>query len=230
MPRKPRCRLEPGVYHVLNRGINRGRVFEEAEDKTCFADLLKEYANRFRIPVLHWVVMSNHYHLVLDTGSPQDLTRFVWGLQRKYTARHHARRRAAGLDACGFLWQNRFKSTLVETDDYLLSCGRYVERNPLRAGLVEVPWDYPWSSARAYALGQNDALTSVETNTGYQSIGRDQDERQAEWRKFLQDSSSSTDEPLFRNGGIAIGTKDFQERVRLKKGRPAYGRKGKPKP
>jgi len=110
VPRKPRSSLDPGVYHVLNRGINRMRILEREEDRACFCGLLKEYVARFRVRMLHWVVMSNHYHLVLDVDGPRQLTKFIWGLQRKYTAYRHRSRREAGQDSCGHLWQGRFKS------------------------------------------------------------------------------------------------------------------------
>ena len=83
MPRKPRNILGPGVYHVLNRGINRSNVFETEEDKDAFLELLKDYTGRLRVQVLHWVILSNHYHLVLNVDGPKALTRFVWGLQRR---------------------------------------------------------------------------------------------------------------------------------------------------
>ena len=229
MPRKPRSLLGPGVYHVLNRGINRMHVFEAEDDKAAFLGLLKDYTGRQRVRVLHWVILSNHYHLVLDVDGPKTMTRFVWGLQRSYTASHHRRRREAGLDACGFLWQGRFKSTLVETDAYLLACGRYVERNPLRAGLVEIPWDYPWSSARVYALGLDDGLTSCDANDSYRSIGRNEDERAAMWREYLLDDAAKKEEALFQGGKSVIGSDPFKGRVLTRDGRPAYGKRGRPR-
>jgi len=227
VPRKPRSALGPGVYHVLNRGINRIRILESDDDKTRFLDLLKEYAARFHVRILHWVVMSNHYHLVVDVDGPKDLTKFVWGLQRKYTARHHRVRREAGQDACGFLWQGRFKSVLVETRTSMLPLARYVERNPVRAGLADLPWDYAWSSACAYAIGKDDGLTSCESNGEFLALGRTDDERREVWRRFLMEDQARADEPVFRNAGSAVGSKAFEARVLLEHGRPVYGHRGK---
>ena len=227
MGRKARSSLSPGVYHVLNRGINRIRILESDDDRTRFLDLLKEYAARFHVRILHWVVMSNHYHLVVDVDGPKDLTKFVWGLQRKYTARHHRVRREAGQDACGFLWQGRFKSVLVETRTSMLPLARYVERNPVRAGLADLPWDYAWSSACAYALGKDDGLTSCESNGEFLAMGRTEDERHEAWQKYLTAPDAAKDEPRFKAGVRAVGSDSFQARVLMEKGRPSYGHKGR---
>ena len=151
------------------------------------------------------------------------------GLQRKYTALHHRRRRERGEDACGYLWQGRFKSPLVERDSHLFSCGRYVERNPVRAGLVEVPWDYPWSSARACGLGLDDGLTEVESNGGYLSLSSNPEERQAGWRMFLCNSDAVDDEPVFRNGRVAVGSARFLSRITIRRGRQTCCRRGAPR-
>ena len=93
---------------------------------------------------------------------------------------HHYRRRY-GL--VGHLFQGRFKSPAVEAAAYLLSCGRYAERNPVAAGLCAVPWDYPWSSGRAYALGEADGL--LDPHPHYEELSPDPERRRALWREFL---------------------------------------------
>ena len=100
--------------------------------------------------------MSNHFHLVVQLPNPRQLSRLMAGLAVAYV--HHYHRRYGFV---GHLFQGRFKSPAVDRDGYLLSCGRYIERNPLVAGLVQRPWDYPWSSCRAYAVGEGNALLAA---------------------------------------------------------------------
>jgi putative transposase len=93
------------------------------------------------------------FHLLLQLPRPQQLSRLMAGLLRAYVHYYHGR-----YDFVGHLFQGRFKSPAIEADSYLLSCGRYIERNPVEAGLVTEPWLYRWSICRAYALGEEDAL------------------------------------------------------------------------
>ena len=200
MLRIPRSRLGEGVFHVLNRGINRSAIFGEEGDKKAFFDLLVEYRRRFAVRVLHWVIMGNHFHLVLEVVKVRELSAFMAGLQRKYTAIHHRKRRERGDDACGYLWQGRFKSPLVERGRHLFAVGMYVERNPVRAGLVERPWTYRWSSARDYTFGEKGVLTDVSYNRDFLSLGATSEERAEAWRSYLMDFDAEKDEALFRGG------------------------------
>src|SRR5713226_1003116 len=148
MPRTARRHLwaEAACYHVLNRGHARETIFHDDEDRVHFLRLLARYRDRFDLRLYHYCLMSNHVRLLVQVPEPRLLSRMVAGLLVAYW--HHYRRRY-GL--VGHLFQGRFKSPAVEADQYLLSCGRYIERNPLEAHLATEPWDYPWSSCPAYA-------------------------------------------------------------------------------
>jgi putative transposase len=227
MTRLPRSRLGEGVYHVLNRGINRSRIFGDYEDKLAFLELLKEYRAQKPIRILHWIIMDNHFHLVLEVGKIAELTAFMAGLQRSYTAHHHRRRRKRGENACGYLWQGRFKSPLIERESNLLCCGRYVERNAVRARIEKLPWDYRWSSARAYALGFKDKLTDIRFNQLYLTMGDTQEERQEAWKTFLMEQDAHKDESFFMGGKKPVGSLGFLERILSKDGRPTDSHRGK---
>jgi hypothetical protein len=136
-------------------------------------------------------------------------------------------RREAGQDACGYLWQGRFKSVLVETRTSMLPLARYVERNPVRAGLCDLPWNFAWSSAGAYALGKDDGLTSIEVNSEYLGLGRTDEERRQVWRDYLMEDKARADEALFKNASCPTGSKAFEARVLMDHGRPVYGHRGK---
>src|SRR5262245_52826826 len=128
MPRAARRRLwtEAACYHVLNRGHARETVFHDDRDRLYFLELLGRYRDRFGLRLYHYCLLDNHFHLLLQLPQPGALSRLVAGLLVAYW--HHYRRRY-GL--VGHLFQGRFKSPAVDADAYLLSCDRYVERNPV---------------------------------------------------------------------------------------------------
>src|SRR5262249_39626032 len=133
-----------------------------------------------------------------------------------YHRRHHF---------VGHLWQGRFKSPLIQCDGYLLSCGRYIERNPGEAGMVADPWDYPWSSARAYALGGRDPL--LADTPWYRELAEEAGRRQQLWREFLLGDDPR--EAAVRQGDWAVGDDAFRRRMRQEHGRPAPRRRGRPR-
>jgi putative transposase len=138
-------RAAPGelVYHVLNRANGRQRLFEHDGDYAAFERVLHEARERVAMRLLAYCVMPNHWHLVLWPYRDGDLSRFLGWLTLTHTQRWHAYRQTVGT---GHLYQGRFKSFVVQTDDHLLSVCRYVERNAVRAGLVERAEAWRWSS------------------------------------------------------------------------------------
>jgi putative transposase len=110
----------------------------------------------------------------------------------------------------------RFKSPAIEVDSYLLSCGRYVERNPLEVGMVPAPWDHPWSSCRAHACGDVDAL--LAPNQWYENLGDSPVARQERWRRFLLDEDPA--EATIRRGDWIVGPSAFRGQAEQKRSRP----------
>jgi putative transposase len=133
---------------------------------------------------------------------------------------HHCHRRHGFV---GHRWQGRFKSPAVQCRDYLLSCGRYIERNPVEAGLAFQPWDYGWSSARAYALGVTDV--HLADNAEYLALADTASRRQKAWRAFLM--AEDPREDAVRRGDWVIGDEAFRRRALLVHGRPV-SRRGRP--
>jgi putative transposase len=138
MPRVPRRRqwVESVCYHVLNRGHNREAVLAGDDDRDAFLALLTRYKRRFGFLLHHYCLMGNHFHLLIRLGRPNDLSPMMAGLLRAYVHSFHRRH-----GFVGHLWQGRFKSPAVQREGYWLSCGRYIERNPVEAGMVRAPWD-----------------------------------------------------------------------------------------
>ena len=128
-------------YHVINRGNGGMAVFRDDGDFRAFVDLTAAACERLPLDVLAWCLMPNHFHFVLRPHHDGDLSRWVQWLTTTHVRRYH---RVHG--SSGHLWQGRFKAFPIQEDDHLLAVLRYVERNPLRAGLVERAGDWAWSS------------------------------------------------------------------------------------
>ena len=150
MGRANRVALGGYVYHVLNRANGRLTIFRKEADYAAFESILEEAVERFEMRLLAYVVMPNHWHLVVWPRSDGDLSRFTGWLTLTHTQRWHAHRNTAG---SGHVYQGRFKSFPVQDDEYLLAVGRYVERNPLRASLVRRAEDWRWSSLWRWHAG-----------------------------------------------------------------------------
>jgi putative transposase len=206
-------------YHILNRGHARETVFHDDEDRLYFLQLLARYRDRFHIRLYHYCLMSNHFHLLLQLPEPRTLSRLVAGLLVAYW--HHYRRRY-GL--VGHLFQGRFKSPAVEAESYLLSCGRYVERNPVEAGLVTEPWRYRWSSCPAYACGAADPLLAI--NPWYEQLSAEPAGRQALWRDFVQGEDPKED--VVRRQDWVIGSAEFRTWLQHREACPAPRGRGRP--
>src|SRR5205809_4548627 len=221
MPRAPRRQqwADAACYHVMNRGHNRETVFADDEDRRYFLGLLARYRERFSLRLYHYCLMSNHFHLLLQLPDPRRLSALGAGLLRAYV--HYFNRRYGFV---GHLWQARFKSPAVEVEAYFLSCGRYIERNPLAAGMVPQPWDYSWSSCRHYARGEADALLSA--NPWYEALSADSVRRQERWREFLLGEDAK--EEVVRQSDWVIGGGDFRRRQQRPQGRALPRRPSRP--
>lgn len=143
MGRAPRAVGTDEVHHALNRGNARLPLFESPDDYDRFAALLEQAVERTSTRLLAWCLMPNHWHLLIWPRHGAELSDFVGWLTLTHTQRWHAARGTAG---SGHLYQGRFKSFAVQDDAHLLTVWRYIERNPLRAGLVERAEDWAWSS------------------------------------------------------------------------------------
>jgi putative transposase len=159
MPR-PRRAAEGGlIYHTLNRATARLTIFDSDDDYAAFERVLSQAVARYGMRLLAYGLMPNHFHLLLWPRADGDLSAFMRWLTMTHTQRWHAHRRTAGT---GHLYQGRFKSFPVQSDEHFLTVCRYVERNALRANLVERAEDWPWASLaarRARAAAERPALT-----------------------------------------------------------------------
>jgi putative transposase len=156
MARAPRLDL-PGIpQHLVQRGVDRMACFARPWDFARYLDELHASARELDCQVHAYVLMTNHVHLLVTPPAPGATSRMMQRLGRRYVGYFNTCHLRTGP-----LWEGRFRSSLVDSDQYLLGCQRYIELNPVRAGLVETPLAYPWSSHRHYATGEANALLSA---------------------------------------------------------------------
>ncbi|MEJ2745895.1 MAG: transposase [bacterium] len=194
------------TYHVFNRSAVREPIFHASEDFKHFINLLARYKKEFSTKIYHWVIMPTHFHLLIEMEEPLSISSLMSGLTHAYTIYHHKRYLTRG-----FLWQGRFKLQPVQKEGYLITCGRYIERNPVRSTIVERAEAYLYSSARFYCLGVQDIITNE--SPCYANFGPDDRERPVRYRDFLKSYNSEEDEP-FRNLEQPVGEEDFVNLLR----------------
>jgi putative transposase len=217
MPRNPRKYQisNSSFYHIVNRGVLRQTIFHDKQDAREFVGIIKQYKTREEIEIYHWCLMGNHYHLVLKMRKPERISKLIGGIQQVYAQYYHKRYHTAGR-----LFGSRFKSQVIEDESYLLVCGRYVERNPVRAGLIKNPWDWSESSALYYVLGKKDAITDKNPHWA--------DGNAEEYKQWLLKETEQEVE-LFHGTGTIIKSKDESSNRLIIDGRVVGHKKGKRK-
>jgi putative transposase len=178
MPRKVRQLCDGGIYHVFNRGNDRRQLFADPDDFKAFLSRVLDLKLELSVEVIHYCLMNNHFHFLLRVVNGQDLIKFMHRLQLGYVQYFKKK-----YSFVGHVFQERFRSPLINGESYYLQCGRYIERNPVKAGVVKLAWEYKWSSAGFYCLGESNLL--ITPNNYYHSLGFDDHARQEEYRKFL---------------------------------------------
>ena len=156
MPRRPRIYIPDQPQHVVARGHNRQPIFKKTEDFRYFYRCLKSSTKKYALSIHAWVFMSNHIHLLVTPADRDSLSKTMQSIGRRYG--HYFNK---AYQRRGALWEDRYKSAVVDTENYLLSCYRYIELNPVRAGMVHNPEAYPYSSYHANAMMKPDPLTSA---------------------------------------------------------------------
>jgi putative transposase len=226
MPRKIRFFL-PGVpVHVVQRGNNREAVFFCADDYGTYLDWLREEAAGRGCVVHAYALMTNHIHLLMTPRDRGGLSDTLQALGRRFVPRiNHAYARS------GTLWEGRFKASPVQEDAYLLACYRYIELNPVRAGMVADPGGYPWSSYRANALGQPDPL--LVPHPLYLALGATDAARQAAYRELFETGMEPATLKEIRaclQTGTPLGNDRFREQIERALGvKVGYAARGRPK-
>ncbi len=225
MARLPRLTVPGYPHHVIQRGNNRQAIFLNDADRRLLLGLWAEYAAKFQVAVHAYVLMDNHFHLLVTPSTDDGLPQMMQAVGRRYV-RHfndaHGR--------TGTLWEGRYRSTVIETEPYLLACMAYIDLNPVRAGLAATAKDHPWSSHGHYTGQRQDTL--ITPHDLVWALGNTPFAREAAYAEVVrgglrqQAQQSLTDATL---KGWALGGDDFladigrrteRRAVPLKAGRP----------
>lgn len=210
MPRQPRLLLPGIAAHVVQRGNDRGECFRHGTDYFVYLAHLRDVAKEHACLIHAYCLMTNHVHLLLTPATSGSCSAMMRDLGQRYVQyfnRHHRR--------TGTLWEGRFRSGLVQSQRYVLACHRYIEMNPVRAGMVSTPGDYDWSSHRHYAgtLRQPWLCEHAE----FTALGADPDARRRQYMGlFIQESAADLNEIRHATrGGYPLGSDSFKAGLHL---------------
>jgi len=197
-----------GVFHVTCRGNNRERIFLDDHDYKRFRSLLRKYREKLDFRLYGYALMPNHVHLLIETTRRASISKIMHCINTAYAMYFNGRH-----DHVGHVWQGRFHSGIVDTENYLFEVLRYMDLNPVRAEMVRRPEEYPWSSYVRWALGKKDDL--VDMHELYEAFGETDRERQKVYREFvaqrMEEGVGQRDPMLTKS--IFIGGEDFQSRM-----------------
>lgn len=193
MPRKARIILPNCPHHIIQRGHNRQTVFAADEDYKYYLDTLKEWKKELNCKVHAYCLMTNHIHLIVDPGeNPENI-----GLLMKRLAGRQTRYVNALENRSGSLWEGRYKSSIIDSNHYLLACCRYIECNPLRAGMVESVWEYKWSSSAAKVGLKKESW--LDFDDFYLGLDDNEEKRIEKYKAWMRESASDEELKLIRN-------------------------------
>ena len=225
MARLPRITPIDLPVHVIQRGNNRQDCFVSDEDHGAYAGWLKEYSKKYRVDIHAWVMMTNHVHLLCTPRQAGGISKMMQSLGRRYVQYFNFE-----YDRSGTLWEGRFKSCLVQAERYLLEVHRYIELNPVRAGMVTDPGEYRWSSYQVNALGRVSELCTPHQE--YLSLDEEPSSRQSMYRElFTYHVEGELLEEIRDNTckGMAVGSNRFKEEIGALTGRRLKNKKrGRP--
>ncbi len=209
MARRPRFVL-PGVpQHVIQRGNNREPCFFSTEDYQAYLSILSEVSTTYGCQVHAYVLMTNHTHLLVTPLESDSLSKMMQSLGRRYV--HYINHTYA---RSGTLWEGRYKACLIQTERYLLTCYRYIELNPVRAGMVVSPGDYLWSSYRANAFGE--VNNNIICHDEYLRLGATKGVRYKAYRElfrhFISDQTLHTIRDAI-NQELVVGSDRFKDKI-----------------
>ena len=226
MARLKRMVLPGYPHHIVQRGHNRQPCFHGADDCALYLGLLKEYSNEHCCAVHAYVLMTNHVHLLVtpeDAGGISAMLRIV---NQRFVQSVNRRR-----ERCGSSWQGRFRSSVVQSDAYLITCQRYIEMNPVRARMVGSAGDYRWSSFHANATGMPDLL--VTPHATYIALHQDERRRRLRYAELFAKDLPEAEIDRIRlaaRGGRPLGDEAFVAALARRLGPGVVIRKRGPQP
>jgi putative transposase len=226
MPRRARLTLPNVPQHIITRGNNRQPCFFADDDYRFFLEWLETYARQTGCQIHAWVLMTNHVHLMLSSSTASGTGALMKALGQRYVQYVNRTYRRSGT-----LWEGRFRSCLAQEESYVLACQRYIELNPVRAQMVAHPAEYPWSSYRANAQGEESHLRTPHAL--YLALGADAPAREAAYRELFRHELEPGLVDAIRkatNGNFALGDERFGAHIAHALGRRVQpGKAGRPR-
>jgi len=214
MARRPRIYIPGVAHHVIQRGNNREVCFGDDSDYKAYLTYLKEGAAQYGVAIHAFVLMSNHVHILATPSDEKALGKLLQAQGRRYVQYYNHK-----YGRTGTLWEGRYKSTLVQSENYLLTVYRYIELNPVRANMVEHASEYPWSSYRYNAVGLNIEL--ITPHREYKKMGATAEGRQKAYRLLFRGRMAERDLEEIRdcsNKSWVLGDERFKVKVESKTG------------
>lgn len=225
MPRKPRFYLPGEPAHIVQRGNCRQPVFFEHDDYHAYLTWLSEGATRYGCSIHAYVLMTNHVHLLMTPQTKQSISKTI-----QHVGRHYVTYINSTYGKSGTLWEGRHKGCVISSEHYLLACMRYIELNPVRAGMVMTPMDYRWSSYAANAAGLYDKV--VTPHGLYHALAKEPAERLYTYRELFRQALAPEQVHDIRatvQTGTPLGNDRFREQVERTLGsKVGHARRGRP--
>jgi putative transposase len=215
MSRRSRLVFPDVPLHIIQRGNNRQACFSCTNDFVIYLHMLEQHAMQSACRIHAYVLMTNHVHLLLSPQDRSSASRLMKGLGQQYVQYFNRRHRRSGT-----LWEGRFRSCLVQDEQYFLVCQRYVELNPVRAAIVAAPGDYPWSSFQSNAFGRTGKVVSPHET--YSRLGSTKAERNKNYRALFAEILPVEMVNRLRrasNGNFAFGDASFEQEMEEVAGR-----------
>ena len=224
MARLPRLTLADQPHHVIQRGNNRQAIFIDRADREFMLKLLGDNSRLFNIALHAYVLMDNHFHLLATPSTDDGMSLWMQAVGRRYVRYFNDRHGRTGT-----LWEGRYKSTLIQTDSYLLTCMAYIDLNPVRAGTVAEAREHFWSSHGHYAGLRVDRL--LTPHPLYWALGNTPFAREAAYAEMVRGGVSRVEQHRLTDAtlhGWAVGDADFVDTLQKTTGRrAARGRAGR---
>jgi putative transposase len=209
MGRPVRIEYAGALYHITSRGNERKKIFLDVEDRIRFMNLLREYHDRYGIRIHSYVLMDNHYHLILETPMG-NLLKVMHGINGGYTGYFNRKYKRVG-----HLFQGRYKAILVEKESYLVPLSRYVHLNPVRAGLARRPEGYRWSSYRGY-IGKEKEEDWMEYGWVLSQFAETRKRAGWKYKGYVEEGLKGELESPLKSvyGQVVLGGDDFIQRIK----------------
>lgn len=209
MARLPRLVIPHQPHHIIQRGNDRQLIFRDTDDHSVFLNWLREASRQFKVAIHAYVLMPNHLHLLASPSEQEGLGRMMQWVGRYYVPYFNHK-----YGRVGTLWQGRYKATVIDSERYFMTCSRYIELNPVRAGIVSSPADYSWSSYMHHVGAKSDPL--ITDHSLYWALGNTPFDREAAYKNLVEQALTTEEINALSEAtlkGWALGSEKFKAQI-----------------